>query len=107
MTDTVIKIKSTHPASQGDFVEIYEKDFDESKGHVRYIDAPPAFVPPPAPEAAPPAPTALDTLPPNWKDSVGTTELKAIAATIDGRSVDNREQAVEMIEAALAAKAAQ
>jgi len=32
----IIKIKSTHPASQGDFVLIYKDEFDPEKGHVLY-----------------------------------------------------------------------
>ncbi len=34
-----LKIKSTHPPSQGDFVVINEVDFDPEKGHVLYEDA--------------------------------------------------------------------
>ncbi len=34
-----IKIKSTHPESQGDFVLIEEEDFDAEKGH-ELLDAP-------------------------------------------------------------------
>lgn len=32
----IIKIKSTHPPSQGEFVLIYKDDFDPEKGHVLY-----------------------------------------------------------------------
>lgn len=102
-----VKIKPSHP-SQGAFVEINESDFDEAKGHERYIEPPPSFVPSPADLPPPPAPPAdpLAGLAADWRDKP-TEEVKAIAFAIDGRAVDNREQAIAVIEAALAAKAAQ
>lgn len=97
-----IKIKSSHPASQGAFVEINEGDFDEAKGHERYIDAPPASVPPPPVLDAPPGPVdPLAGLAADWRDKP-TEDVKALAFAIDGRAVENREQAIAVIEAALA-----
>ena len=32
----IIKIKSTHPPSQGDYVLIYKDEFDPEKGHALY-----------------------------------------------------------------------
>lgn len=46
----VVRIKSTHPASQGDFVEINESDFDAAV-HERYEAPPAAPVLQPAPDA--------------------------------------------------------
>lgn len=55
----VIRVKSTNPASQGDFVEINATDFNPDV-YERYDDAPPADVPapvaPPVPPVLPPAP---------------------------------------------------
>lgn len=63
---------------------------------------PTASLPPPPPPGPPPSP--LDGLAANWKSQSGADELKKIAAAVSGRSVDNREQAVAVIEAALAAR---
>ncbi len=38
----IIKIKSTHPASQGPFVLIYKDEFDPEKGHELYDENVPA-----------------------------------------------------------------
>jgi hypothetical protein len=97
-----VKILSTHPESQGPFVEINASDFDKSK-HELFVEAPPAFVPPPPP-GNPPPPGPLDGLPADWKEKSKTDDLKAIAAAVAGRTVENRKQAVEVIEEALAAK---
>ncbi len=59
-----------------------------------------AVVPPPPG----PPPSPLDGLSEGWKDKSGADELKRIAAAISGRTVDNRAQAVAVIEAALAAR---
>lgn len=47
----VLKIKSTHKESQGDFVLIDEENFD-SKKHELYVENKPAPEPEPAPEPA-------------------------------------------------------
>lgn len=61
-----------------------------------------ASLPPPPPPGPPPNP--LDGLAEDWKTQSGTDDLKKIAAAISGRSVDNRAQAVAVIEAALVAR---
>jgi hypothetical protein len=33
-----VKIKSTHPESQGAYVDINESDFDPEKGHELYVE---------------------------------------------------------------------
>lgn len=59
-------------------------------------DDPQLASPPPAP---PPAPPALD-IPSDWRKG-SAAEVKALAERISGRTPDNREQAVAVIEAAL------
>lgn len=56
----------------------------------------------PPPPGPPPSP--LDGLAANWKTQGSADELKKTAAAISGRAVENREQAVAVIEAALAAR---
>lgn len=60
-----------------------------------------AALPPPPPP--PPAPDPLTNLAANWRDQ-DAAALKALAATVSGRSVENKAQAVQVIEAALAAR---
>ena len=64
----------------------------------RYTDHDPQLpvAPPPAP---PPAAPVFD-IPPDWRKG-STAEVKALAERISGRTPDNREQAVAVIEAAL------
>jgi hypothetical protein len=60
----VIRIKSTHPPSQGDFVEIEEEDFDKAKGHQLYEPKEPEATEPkdePEKQRAKPGPK------PKWK----------------------------------------
>lgn len=59
-------------------------------------------LPPPPP---PPPVDALANLPKDWRNGK-TKELTAIATSIDGRAPENREQAIQLIDAALAARAA-
>lgn len=98
----VVRIKSTHPESQGDFVEINSEDFDSSKHDL--FDAPP----PPPPEIVPPPPEPakpdlLAEIGKNWRKR---SDLRALAARINGgRSVENDAQAIQVIETALAARA--
>lgn len=90
-----ITIKSTHQESQGDYVVIEEKDFDESKGHVRFVPPPPVMVP-----APPAAPVVESGIPADWRKKSGP-DLQALAASLSGgRMPENKEQAVAMIEAA-------
>lgn len=97
-TCPVVKIKPSHP-SQGDFVEINESDFDPTK-HERFVEPPPVRV-----AAVPPPPVSpvnpLDSLGKNWRDR---DDLRMIAASVIGRTVENKRQAIEVIEAALKAR---
>lgn len=96
-----VRIKSSHSETQGPFVEINESDFDPAK-HERY-DVPP---PPPGPVVPPPAKAApvdpLANLPPDWR----TKDARKIAAAVSGRAVENNAQAIQVIEAELAKRAA-
>jgi hypothetical protein len=47
--------------------------------------------------------TPLDGLAANWKDGE-SAELRKIAAAVSGRAVENKAQAIAVIEAALAAR---
>lgn len=98
---TPILVKRDGPRG---YKRINKKDYDPAKHEIYTPLAPPPVVPPPpAPPPAPPSP--LDSLPADWKDQSGTDELKRIAAAVnDGRAVENRAQAVEVIEAALLKK---
>lgn len=44
-----VKIKSTHPKSQGEFVEINESDYDEKK-HTLFVPRTPKALPPANPK---------------------------------------------------------
>lgn len=97
-----VMIKSTHPESQGAFVEINASAFDPAK-HERYIAPPPAA---PSPVLPPPPPGPVDplaSLPKDWRDK-DVSELRALAQSATGRMPDNKRQAVEMIQAALVAR---
>jgi hypothetical protein len=100
-TCPVVKIMPARP-SQGAFVEINAEDFDPAR-HVLYCPAPvvPEVLPPPPPPPPPAGP--LDNLPPNWR-SKAPQELRSLASTATGRMPENKSQAIEMIEAAIAAK---
>lgn len=99
MSDTLptVKVKS------GDsFAIINESDFDAAV-HEHY-EAPAA--PPPPPPAPPPPPGSdnpLDGLAADWREDHGA-RLKSIALAVSGRAVENKAQAIEVIEAALAAR---
>jgi hypothetical protein len=60
------------------------------------VSAPPPVVPPPPPG------DVLASLSGDWETTRSTKELKQIAATIEGRAVENRAQAVEVIKAEVA-----
>lgn len=93
-----VKVKS------GDsFAIINESDFDAAKHEI--FEAPPA--PPPPPPAPPPpgSDNPLDGLAENWREDHGA-RLKSIALAVSGRSVENKAQAIEVIEQALAKRAA-
>lgn len=59
------------------------------------VSAPPPAVPPPPGDA-------LASLSADWETTRSTKELKQIAATIEGRAVENRAQAVDVIKAEVA-----
>ena len=95
-----VRIMPSHQ-SQGAFVEINAEDFDP-KVHEIYIE--PAPVPvavPPTPLVPPPGP--LDGLPQNWRD-LPPKRLRELATAATGRTPEDKTQAIEMIESALAAK---
>jgi hypothetical protein len=102
MSDTIptVRVKS------GDsYAIINESDFDPSVHEL--FEAPPA--PPPPPPGAPPPPPGptdpLDGLAENWRDDHGA-RLKSIAQAVSQRAVENKAQAIEVIEQALADRAA-
>lgn len=97
-----VRIMPSHP-SQGAFVEINAEDFDPAV-HILFAELPP---PPPPMELPPPPPPPvgpLDNLPPNWR-SKSPQELRTLAASATGRTPEDKKQAIEMIEQALAALA--
>lgn len=53
----VVKIKSSHPPTQGPFILLNKSDFDPAKGHELYTEGAP--VPPPPAAVAPPVPLAV------------------------------------------------
>lgn len=71
-------------------------------GDIVVASKPNAVLPPPPSPGPPPSP--LDGLAANWKTQGTSDELKKIAAALSGRAMDNREQAVAVIEAALIAR---
>lgn len=87
-----------------DDVSAYDRD------RLTALFAPVVNAPPPVPVAVVPPPPGpppnpLDSLPANWEKSAPTDDLKRIAAAAnDGRAVENRVQAVEVIRQALAAR---
>jgi hypothetical protein len=92
---------------QGAFVRINESDFDPAK-HELYVEplpelpAAPVLTPLPVLESMP---DPLAKLPADWQEKVKSAELRGIAAAVSGRTVENREQAVQVISEALAARA--
>lgn len=86
------------------FMIINESDFNENV-HQRFEVAPAPALPP-----LPPLPVApvdpLADLPANWPE-LRLGKLQPIVQTIFGRTADNREQAVQMLNEALAARGAQ
>jgi hypothetical protein len=97
----VVRVKAWHP-SQGAYVEINASDFDPIR-HERFELAalPPLPVVPPTPSTPAPPPSPLANLPRNWRDQK-TNWLRETAEKVSGRTPETREQAVQMIDAALA-----
>jgi hypothetical protein len=100
-----VRIKSTDPTTQGEFVLINESDYDPEKHGPVMIPPPPVAVAPLSPPPPAAAPDPLASLAPNWRDSDVSKEMKAFAQAITGRAVENREQAVTVIDDALKARA--
>lgn len=99
----VIRVVHPHEPEKYPFLEINASDFDPAIHKRVVVEAPPVLAPPPAPPPAPPNP--LDSLPADWADKSATDDLKRIAAAVnDGRAVENRKQATEVIKQALAAR---
>jgi hypothetical protein len=94
-----VNIKSAHASG---YARINAEDFDPTK-HELYVEpAPvPVGVPPPPPFVPPPGP--LDGLPQNWRE-LPSKRLRELATAATGRTPEDKNQAVEMIEQALAAK---
>jgi len=86
------------------FAIINESDFDP-KVHKKFAE--PAVPPPPPPGNVPPPPPVvadpLKDLPNNWPQ-MDISKLKGVAAAVSGRTVENKQQAIQVIEAALKAR---
>lgn len=96
-----VKVKSSEPDHDGYFT-INESDFDAAKHE---LFEPPAAAPLPLPPPPPP-PVVVDPLAEmvgDWQ-SFEPARLKQVAAAVSGRAVENKAQAVQVIQAALAAK---
>jgi hypothetical protein len=91
---------------QGDYVVINKSEYDPEKHGPVMIPPPPVAVAPLSPPPPPAAPDPLASLAPNWRDSMSAKEMKAFAQAITGRAVENREQAVTVIDDALKARTA-
>jgi len=83
----------------GGVLRINESDFDPMK-HVRAD--PNAPLPLPPPPILPPPPGPLDGLPADWRDKPAKW-LRETAERLTARTPDNREQAIQLIEAWLKA----
>lgn len=100
MPGTCPTVRVIDPVAPGGFVIINASEFDPVR-HEKHITPPP---PPPMPPPPPPPPSdALSNLAKDWRNGK-TNELRSIAASLGGRTPDNREQAIQMIEQALAAR---
>jgi len=99
----VVRIKSTHPESQGAFVEVNESDFDPEKHELYIAPAEGPLAPPLPPPPPPPSADPLAGLTADWRERKAV-ELRNIAAAVSGRTPANKEESVQMIEAALAAR---
>lgn len=91
-----VKVKSD--TAPGGYLVINESD--RTADHVLHMPPPPL---PPPPLAPPPLPSVLDSLPANWRDSKTAWLRETAAAVSGGRNPENREQAEQMIAAALKA----
>lgn len=97
----VVRIVRTD--SPSGFATINESDFD-SKIHVKFEGEPKLALPAlPAPPGPPQPADPLADLSPDWRKG-DAGELRKLAASVSGRTVDNKTQAIAVIEAALAAR---
>jgi hypothetical protein len=103
--DSCPTVKVKHDESPGGYFVINESDFDAAV-HVKY-DEPAPLPPVPGPLPPPPGPVdPLADLGADWKNK-DAAELKKLAEVVSGgRAVENKRQAVEVIEAALKARGA-
>ena len=81
---------------------INESDFDAAK-HLAFVEPPAAPVLPPLPIPPPPPADPLAALAKDWRDQ-DAGPLRTLAAVVSGRAVENKRQAIDVIEAALKAR---
>ena len=97
-----VRVLHSNPAYP--YLDINAEDFDPER-HELYVapDAPPALpMPPPPPPAAF---DPLDALPKDWRDAKGRgiAKLREVAAAVSGgRMPENKEEAVQMLDAEIA-----
>jgi hypothetical protein len=102
MTETCLIVRVLHPDKTYPFLEINASDFDPSKHTI--FDAPLAVednlqpLPPPPPSADP-----LHNLSADWREA-DANSLKQLALAVGGRAVENKKQALEVIDAAISAR---
>lgn len=107
MTDdslTPVLVKRDGPRG---WKRINKCDFDPAKHELYVPPAPVATSPtlPPLPPLPVTPPGPLDNLPANWR-SKEPAELRRLAASVSGgRAVENKRQAIEVIEAELVKRA--
>ena len=102
MTDFIVPTVKVKNSSGGETI-INESDYDP-KVHELVVLPPPAPPAPPPPPALPEHP--LDKLPKDWRTSKQVNRRALAASVSEGRTPENDRQAVEMIEAAIAARVA-
>lgn len=100
MSCPTVKVK--HDASPGGHFVINESDFDPTQ-HERFEEALPAAPVADLPPPPPGTPDPLAGLAADWK-ARSADELRKLAEVVSGRAVENKAQAVAVIEAALAAR---
>lgn len=106
MNDICPTVRILHPNPKYLYLDINAEDFDPERHEIYVAPAAPPTIPPPPPPPPPPFdPLAAIRANPDWRDTrgAGIAKLKDIAAAVSGgRMPANREEAVAMIEAALA-----
>jgi hypothetical protein len=81
------------------FCVINESDFDPAQ-HEPWTEPPPAPALPPLPALPVPPVDLLAKLPADWR-SQDAGPLRQLAAVVSGRAVENKRQAIDVIEAKL------